>query len=222
MDKFKWLKAMASEHGPKSSTERLVLFAMNVYMDANGVCFPTTRTLAANTSLSQRSVITHIDNAIEHGWIIITEEKTDGQGWRRRKYQALIPVNVLKEVQHVNDKRAEGGSPPQAERAEPHDNNVLKEVQHNNNRITINNNGRSFLLKDGSKYHIPDEFYNVLQDSFPDINIDHQLRKLSAWCYANDSKRKTKRGAKRFVTSWMSNAKPEQTDNYQPKEMPDV
>jgi hypothetical protein len=59
------------------------------------------------------------------------------------------------------------------------------------------------LLKDGSTYQLSDEDYIFFQNHYPDVDIDKELREMSAWCYANPQKRKTHRGAKTFINAWL-------------------
>ncbi len=49
------------------STTRLVLLTLSVQDGSS--CHPSTRRLAKETGLSERSVITHLENAVTDGWI---------------------------------------------------------------------------------------------------------------------------------------------------------
>ncbi len=40
-------------------------------------------------------------------------------------------------------------------------------------------------------------------DAYPAVNVPHQLRRMREWILANPSRRKTKRGIKAFVVSWL-------------------
>ena len=39
---------------------------------------------------------------------------------------------------------------------------------------------------------------------YPAVDIDQELRNIRGWCLANPSRRKTKRGVKAFINSWLS------------------
>ena len=71
----------------------------------------------------------------------------------------------------------------------------------------------SFILKDNSIYSITESEYNEFSEAYPSIDIMQELRKLRAWCMSNPSKRKTRRGALKFVNNWLSNAQ-EKTKAY--------
>jgi hypothetical protein len=218
VDKFDWQRAITSDQGPASPTTRHVLLTLSIFMDQDGDnCFPSTRKISSATGLSERSVCTHLDLAASAGWIEKIERTKSGQGWKRHSYKASLPKNVLKEVQHVEDGGTETGSArypigtePHSEGTEPDDNKALKEVQSTSTftRSCTINNERSFLLKDNSIFQIDDKFYHMLKTTYPFVDVDHEIKKIIAWCFSNESKRKTRNGAKRFVNSWMANAKP--------------
>jgi hypothetical protein len=220
--KFYWQKMINSENGPSSSTTRHVLLSLSIFMDeSGGQCFPSNRTVAAATGLSRKCVRTHIEMAAGHGWLKVIPKTGTGQGWKRNTYQAVLPEKVGKEIPHVKDQRGVRATPPQGERGEPGSRTwetsfpkVGNQVPLNNtinSHIPVSNNARTFLLKDGSTFKIDDDFFQVLKDSYPKVDIESEFKKLSAWCHANPSKRKTRKGAKRFVNTWMSNAKPLKT-----------
>lgn len=152
---FAWRNCLLSPEGPSNPTTRLVLLTLSTHMSQEGErCFPTTRRLAEQTGLSERSVITHIQRATQEGWLLVSKHGTNGQGWRRHEYHPLVP------------QRAEGGSVPQraerasvasVERAEPHDRNVLKEVQCNS-KENSKTPSRTIPKKNGS---YPVEFETI-------------------------------------------------------------
>jgi|DEB0MinimDraft_10_1074344.scaffolds.fasta_scaffold27351_3 cytoskeletal protein RodZ len=44
------------------------------------------------------------------------------------------------------------------------------------------------------------------QRAYPAINVHQELAAMESWCDANPTKRKTSKGIKRFVNSWLSRA----------------
>lgn len=64
----------------------------------------------------------------------------------------------------------------------------------------------SFLLNDGSEYGIGKSQVAEFRKLFPGIDVMQELRNLTAWCLGNKAQRKTRGGAMRFVTSWLSRA----------------
>lgn len=107
---FTWRSALASKHGPQATT-RLVLLVLGLYMnEKGGSCFPSTRALEQDTGLSRRAVMTHLDLAVEGGWLIRYERQGRGQSWKAYGYRAAIPQAALQSIDA--EKRGEPLSPP--------------------------------------------------------------------------------------------------------------
>jgi hypothetical protein len=64
-------------------------------------------------------------------------------------------------------------------------------------------------------YLVSDQFLSDMQECYPEIDVPRQLQLMRAWLLSNPDRRKTQRGMKRFINSWLSRAKPE------PKSAPD-
>lgn len=54
---------------------------------------------------------------------------------------------------------------------------------------------------------------------YPNLSIKTELLKLIEWNNNNKTKRKTKKGIKKHITSWLSNAQPTKVDNQLPPEI---
>lgn len=74
--------------------------------------------------------------------------------------------------------------------------------------LPANNQGAYRLaLKDGSYFDVDSEMVDFYQTAYPAIDVHGELRLMVAWCFSNDAKRKTRRGIKRFINSWLNGAK---------------
>lgn len=62
----------------------------------------------------------------------------------------------------------------------------------------------SLVLNDKSFYGIEKSKVDHWKELFPAVNIEQELRKMAAWCEANPSKRKTRKGIERFIAAWLS------------------
>lgn len=62
----------------------------------------------------------------------------------------------------------------------------------------------SLTLNDKSLWQVPKTKAEEWQALFPAVDVPQALRSMQAWCMANPTKRKTKRGVERFVVSWLS------------------
>lgn len=94
-----------------------------------------------------------------------------------------------------------------------------KIVNVNNNSKNVNNNFKNainneqskvkeskylLLLNDGTYYEVLNEDIELWKQAYPKVDIENQLMQMRSWCDANPQKRKTKRGIKKFITSWLA------------------
>jgi len=63
------------------------------------------------------------------------------------------------------------------------------------------------ILKDGTNFDITEDMFSFYSQAYPHLDIHEQFRLMVSWCFSNDAKRKTRRGIKRFINSWLSGAK---------------
>jgi hypothetical protein len=117
---FTWRKALASSSGPHP-TIRHILLTLSLSMDGEGgSCFPSTRTIAEQTGLSEKCVCDRLEDAAAAGWILVSPKGVGGQGWRQNQYQAAIPDTLKQVQQHEGTERGSARRPRK----------VLKQVQH--------------------------------------------------------------------------------------------
>ena len=62
------------------------------------------------------------------------------------------------------------------------------------------------ILNDGTYYEPDDEYVIQLQHAYPTVDVFAELNAMAMWCDANTQKRKTLRGIKKFITSWLKRA----------------
>ncbi len=63
--------------------------------------------------------------------------------------------------------------------------------------------GINDYLNDGTYYEPDDEYLIQLQHAYPTVDVFAELNAMAMWCDANTQKRKTLRGIKKFITSWL-------------------
>ena len=61
-------------------------------------------------------------------------------------------------------------------------------------------------LNTGEEWHVATSYLAELHELFPTIDIEQELLTMRAWCSASPERRKTSRGIKRFIVSWLSRA----------------
>lgn len=64
----------------------------------------------------------------------------------------------------------------------------------------------SLPCQDGTDCIFGPDFIATLQTAYPQVDIVAQAKKAKAWLHANPSKKKTRRGMKKFLNNWLANA----------------
>lgn len=64
----------------------------------------------------------------------------------------------------------------------------------------------SLVLKDKTLHVVTTDERDALQSAYPNVNVNAELQRMTAWIEANPAKRKTKAGIKRFIKAWLSRA----------------
>lgn len=62
----------------------------------------------------------------------------------------------------------------------------------------------SITLNDKTIYPIYQSDIDGWRELYPAVDIMQELRKMKGWCDSNPERRKTKRGIRRFINSWLS------------------
>jgi len=112
-----------------ASTTKLVLLALSSHMNDHGEgCYPSLDTLAQETSLTRKAVITHIATAIAAGFLVKDRMNIRGRKWASNEYRASVPAEVEsatlpdEEVKELNPiQNDEENLPSRGERHTPHD-----------------------------------------------------------------------------------------------------
>ena len=91
-DLNRWRRRVISDAGPKQSTTRFVLYILATHSDTNMVCFPSERTLAAETALTVRAVRKHLKAAECDGWISRTRAAYKRGRWWHTVYLLTNPA----------------------------------------------------------------------------------------------------------------------------------
>ena len=62
------------------------------------------------------------------------------------------------------------------------------------------------LLNTGEDWQPSQEQVDAWKKAYPAVSYDREWAAIEAWCLSNKQKRKTSRGASRFVNSWLARA----------------
>lgn len=61
----------------------------------------------------------------------------------------------------------------------------------------------SLILNDGSEWRPSVKDYEEWCRVYPNVDVFREFERMRQWCISNPTKRKTKRGIRRFVTNWL-------------------
>lgn len=64
-------------------------------------------------------------------------------------------------------------------------------------------------LVNGSEHPVFREDIAEYVSLYPDIDVEQELRNMRGWCLANPTRRKTKKGIRAFINSWLSKSQKE-------------
>ncbi len=59
-------------------------------------------------------------------------------------------------------------------------------------------------LADGSEYCVKVKELAEWKKAYPAVNVEQELGEMRAWCLSNPTLRKTKKGVRRFINTWLS------------------
>lgn len=62
------------------------------------------------------------------------------------------------------------------------------------------------LVTGSGSFDVTIDYLNSLRTLYPAVDVEQELRKMYAWLDSNPKNRKTSRGIKRFITSWLGRA----------------
>ena len=114
-----------------------------------------------------------------------------------------------------NRNQTETKTEPKSEKEEPNVNvnvndnvNVLKDVSSEPEEIPTpeptSPTVAEIVLNDKSKVKITQAEVDEWKKLYPAVDVLQELRKMTAWCEANPTRRKTKRGIKAFIVNWLN------------------
>lgn len=58
-------------------------------------------------------------------------------------------------------------------------------------------------LNDKSFYDVPLDKIALWKETYPGVNVEQELKRMTAWLDANPTRRKTKRGITKFINGWL-------------------
>ena len=63
------------------------------------------------------------------------------------------------------------------------------------------------ILNTGQCYTVEQKDIVAWKYAYPVVDVDQEIRAMTAWCHSNPKNRKTKSGIKRFINAWLGKAR---------------
>lgn len=130
---FSWRSAILDSNLP--ATTKYILLVLSTYMNDHGTgCYPTIATLARRSSLTDRSVKTHLGRAKRDGWLTKRKHGFRGQRWANNEYSIAFPTKTRGELASPSSNSAPEGS----ESYEPKVVNLVPEASESRDPNVVN------------------------------------------------------------------------------------
>lgn len=150
--------------------------------------------LATHAKVTDRPHLRHaLDTLISRKILILTNERLTPLE-ERRGDKTRGEEKVLKSIPEVPAKQ-----PPKPESVSAETSSAVKAIL--------------YLPLNVGEFGIEESDFKVWKECYPAVDVMQELRKMAAWCHSNEKKRKTIKGVKRFINSWLSNAQ----DKFRPE-----
>lgn len=191
------LSFMAVKTG--SPISKLILLKLADNADSHGVCFPSCEYLAQYCEISLRTVKSHL-KTLEQDGFIKRIQRFDKKGRQRSNlYQLRIPNHSHVEQGNSYTQEGEEISLSEGDRTASITDQKEKDLQEggNSQQVVIH-----LPCREG-EWPVYDEFYQLLQQSYPNINVFEQLNAMRAWLYVNKDKHKSVEQLGHFVNNWL-------------------
>ncbi len=88
---------------------------------------------------------------------------------------------------------------------------IEKEININNSALSPGKQAQepeadvaAIILNDGTEWRPTEALFAEYVRLYPRVEVKQQFNEMRSWCLSNPSKRKTKKGVKRFVNGWLA------------------
>lgn len=190
-----------------SPITKLLLISLADLADHQGSCFPSYEYLATCCHVSVRSVKNHIKILQQQGHV--KKVPRFAKGYQRSnlfQLQFCLASNAPQSSHAL--------APPQAlesSQQQPHNQEESAAPISNTLNKTYLEQGSLqpaviTLLTSEGETAVSQEFYQLLIETYPNLNIQQELQAMRMWLYLNEEKRRPRETLKFFINSWLRSA----------------
>ncbi|MEH2957800.1 phage replisome organizer N-terminal domain-containing protein [Candidatus Merdisoma sp. JLR.KK006] len=134
---------------------------------------------------------------------------------RRRAYRNMIDTEKLRisEYRNVTNVTTNDGQMSDKSIPEIRDQRLDIRDKENKNILAQSSDKQTsepeadveaLLLNDGTEWRPTEALFAEYVRLYPKVDVKQQFNEMRCWCLSNPQKRKTKKGIKRFVNSWLA------------------
>lgn len=150
---------------------------LSAFCGVDDECYPSVETIVKEMGMGKDTFYRHI-NALVAAGVVEKRQTTNTYGQFGRTVYRLTHEVVI------------SGFPiPQNE---------------DTDKPTPNPSGIEISLNDKSKYDVPLEDIALWEETYPAVDVKGELKRMIAWLDSNPTKRKTRRGVKKFINGWLA------------------
>lgn len=192
---------------------KLLYSELTCLTSKEGYCFASNNYFAELYGVDPSAISKWIKQLADKGYISV-EYIYNGKECKERR----IAIN-----QQVLPKEQEGIAKSQEGYCQKNkDNNTSINNINNNNTSNMASAEKApinpFILKDSSNWYLSKDLYLQFKETYSNLDVDFQLKKMQMWLISNPVKRKTPKGMIKFINNWLSNTKDFNIqNNYQQK-----
>lgn len=182
---------------------KLVLIKLADNANDQGECWPSHQYIADQCEISKASVKNHIRALADAGFLQV-EHRDGPKGNTSNLYHITLGVGQeLTQGGAGDDLGGGAGADPRTSHSlEPVNEPLFVEAKASASS-SEQSSGMTFVLKDGSTWECPNDFYAECIERFSKTGTDQQFEQAAFWLTSNPCKRKTARGMKRFLGAWL-------------------
>ncbi|EMQ2877342.1 helix-turn-helix domain-containing protein [Vibrio navarrensis] len=186
-----------------SPITKLLLISLADLADHQGSCFPSYEYLATCCNVSVRSVKNHIKILQQQGHV--KKVPRFAKGYQRSNLFQL-QFCLAPNAHHSSHALA----PPQALDSSQYQEESAAPISNKSNKTYLEQGSLQpaviTLLTLEGETAISQEFYQLLIETYPNLNIQQELQAMRMWLYLNEEKRRPRETLKFFINSWLRSA----------------
>ncbi|MFC1635164.1 helix-turn-helix domain-containing protein [Planctomycetota bacterium] len=198
---FYKLPARVAERRDLKPSDKVVFAVVIDRIGDNSSCWPGVRTIAQDSGLTTTTVTKSV-RRLEAAELLLPDRRGPGKSTHYRVVESALETNTVEKRKRVRN----------------YDSSVLESSTEAREKVTQNQTDTlnqtttrtsfAFVLRSGKHWYLPQGKFDDYIGTYPNLDVDAELRKAAQWLIDNADRRKTAAGMRRFLGGWLKRAKP--------------